>query len=434
MLSIVKLVVQALLTSFLLAMSCSFAAAGINRFGPFSVDSMRPDAIELNGEIDAGSALAFRRALTAAPNAKLIVLNSNGGLVQMGLLIADDVFQRKMATLIPAGSKCFSACSFIFLAGSERRADGQLGVHQISSDVPDLQSAQMSISDIIDVLNRFGTPADVLTIMFRTPANDMYVFSSDEVAKYHINRSASDPIPAAPEAAAANPVTTAPGPSNAPTATTQEPGPAASPSPSDALASLNPNAASQLSVLEDYARRPTRLAMFTGLDFAGEDVGIEAVADAGACAQSCLAKGSQCKAFTFNIQTAPGQGPNCFLKASRGQADGNSAAVSGEFLTRSDPNPSAFSIGAIDPTTALHKNVDLVGADLSRRPHPKAKGARECRLACVANSSCLAFTFVAAKKECWLKSGIGQPRAAAGMVSGTKTYQTVSPATIIDLR
>ncbi|MCO6052221.1 hypothetical protein NGM99_20750 [Mesorhizobium sp. RP14(2022)] len=46
----------------------------------------------------------------------------------------------------------------------------------------------------------------------------------------------------------------------------------------------------------------------------------------------------------------------------------------------------------------------------------------------------MAFTFVAAKKECWLKSGIGQPRAATGMVSGTKTYQTVSPATIIDLQ
>ena len=65
-------------------------------FGPFIVDSTKPDLITLNGLLDAGSALNFRRALQAAPNAKLVTLNSPGGNVQMGLLIADDIHQRKL--------------------------------------------------------------------------------------------------------------------------------------------------------------------------------------------------------------------------------------------------------------------------------------------------------------------------------------------------
>ncbi|MEF2555373.1 hypothetical protein VQ044_03665 [Aurantimonas sp. C2-5-R2] len=110
------------------------ADAEVQRFGPFSIDNSRPNVISLSGDIDAGSALNFRRALAATPDAELLVLNSPGGLVAMGLLIADDVYQRKMATMIPAGSGCYSSCALIFLAGDERQVDGELGVHQITSE------------------------------------------------------------------------------------------------------------------------------------------------------------------------------------------------------------------------------------------------------------------------------------------------------------
>ena len=70
----------------------------------------------------------------------------------MALLIADDVHERGMSTYITKESGCLSACALIFLAGVERQTDGALGVHQISSDSGDLVSAQLSISDILDVL------------------------------------------------------------------------------------------------------------------------------------------------------------------------------------------------------------------------------------------------------------------------------------------
>jgi len=400
----------------------SAAIAEVSQFGPFRTDTARPDVIELNGEIDSGSALAFRRALSAAPAAKLLVLQSDGGLVSMGLLIADDVFQRKLATLIPKDAHCFSACSFIFLAGWERQADGQLGVHQISSDLPDLSSAQLSISDIIDVLNRFGTSMDVLTIMFRTPADDIYVFSPAEITKFNINRREGPAESQSPEASTASASITSPPSPQLPL-----------PSTANSPVLPSPSEMAKLSALEDYTRRPSRMALYAGLDFAGEDLDSLAVDDAGACAASCLRAGNACRAFTFNVKTSKSKGPNCFLKSKKGQPDGNAAAVSGELLSRADPIPAPFTVGVIDPGSGLHKDVDLVGSDLSRKPFSRAKSARDCRLACVDENRCQAFTYVQSKKECWLKSGLGNPRAAAGTISGVKTVTSFEPSTVIDL-
>jgi hypothetical protein len=81
-------------------------------FGPFSVDLERPDTIHLSGAISDGAALDFRRALHAAPNPKLLILDSNGGNVQQALLIADDVFVRKIATL-PLAPTSFSRAPIV---------------------------------------------------------------------------------------------------------------------------------------------------------------------------------------------------------------------------------------------------------------------------------------------------------------------------------
>lgn len=54
--------------------------------------------------------------------------------------------------------------------------------------VNDLVNAQLSISDIIDMLARFDTPAEVMTTMFKTPPSQMHVFSSEEIGRYKLNR------------------------------------------------------------------------------------------------------------------------------------------------------------------------------------------------------------------------------------------------------
>ncbi|WP_082684434.1 PAN domain-containing protein [Aureimonas ureilytica] len=405
------------------------AAAEPSALAPFRLDPARLDIIELNGELTSGSALAFRRALLAAPNAKILLLNSPGGSVDAGLLIADDVHTRKLATLIPEGSTCASACSYIFLAGHERQADGRLGVHQMWSQKPDLESAQMSIADVIDTLNRFETPIGVVTIMFRTPPDDMHFFSPEEVVRLGINNKGGSVEQVGPQVAGSERASPQPSPSI--TSADAEPKEAAKLSEGIAAAApaLSDRSSAALSTLETYTRQPTRMAIYAGLDFFGEDVGTASVADAPACAVKCFEMGGSCKAFTFNMKTRPGRGPNCFMKSGRGEVDGNSAAFSGQLLARSERDPPSMTLDVIDPNSDLYQDVDIPGMDLSRRPHP-ATSQLDCRRACVTDARCVAFTYLKPKKQCWLKSGVGTPRALTGAVTGGKKSQTFSPKVI----
>ena len=400
------------------------AQAMSQSFGPFTIDDAIPGLISLDGDIDAGAALNFRRALEAAPNAELVVLNSAGGMVHIGLLIADDVHQRGLATFIPEEAGCYSACAYIFLAGIERQVDGELGVHQISSSSSDLVSAQMSISDIIDLLVRFDTPTDVLTAMFRTPPDDMHVFTKAEVAKFGINRSGVDNEIASSERSELE---------EGGEQVAENAGSPASDDLQDSDASINASL-SKLSAIEEYARRPTRMAIFAGLDLFGGDITSMRTDSATECARSCLGMSGQCKAFTFNTDPGAMRGPNCFLKSDQSAPDGNAVAISGQLLSSAERDPEPFSMGTIDPNSALYEDIDLPGGDLSSRPFGGKISAQGCRLACVENKRCIAFTYVKRKKECWLKgAAAGMPRYAEGMVTGLKTTQTFAPASVISL-
>lgn len=400
----------------------STALAAEKTFGPFSIDDAEPDIIVMDGPIEQGAALDFRRALRAAPDAKLITLNSRGGSVQAALLIADDINQRGLSTYIPKTHKCYSACSYIFLAGEERKVDGALGVHQISSDSPDLVGAQFAISDIIEVLSRFDTPPEVMQIMFKTPPDDMYVFNQDEIEQFRLNRLNTDStvVSLAEENRAHSAVDQA------------DEIVSEADSPKTQL-EIKDETAARLSPLEEFTRRPNRIAVFAGLDLFGDDLSSFRVADASICAQRCLSMDGKCKAFTFNTNRRLKKGPNCFLKSSQGRADGNSVAFSGVFLSAAETDPEPISISMIDPSKALFEDIDLPGGDLSRRPHTSAKTALACRLACIDNNQCVAFTYIKPKKECWLKGAVGSPLFKPGLVTGVKSYETFKPARIITL-
>jgi hypothetical protein len=173
--------------SFVGTVTSAESAEGTRTFGPFIVDAREPTAIRLSGTIGVNDALNFRRALQHASNAKILVLQSPGGSVQAALMIADDVYERKIATLVPRESQCMSACSLIFFAGFERHVHGQLGVHQLTSS--SVAGTQLAVSDIIDLLARFEVPAEALAIMFRTPSDSMHVFTGQEIERLNVNRS-----------------------------------------------------------------------------------------------------------------------------------------------------------------------------------------------------------------------------------------------------
>ena len=78
--------------------------------------------------------LAFKTALAEAPVKRLILVNSPGGDLWTGMQIARMVVERPVTTL--ASGFCYSACSFIFMAGQQRQfatgnkpANTLVGIH-----------------------------------------------------------------------------------------------------------------------------------------------------------------------------------------------------------------------------------------------------------------------------------------------------------------
>ena len=146
----------------------------------------------LDGKIEKGMYTNFRQAITEN-KIHTIVLSSLGGNVEEGLNIAGTVFDKGIKTYIPKGYECYSACSFIFFAGSEKYALGKLGVHQAAyaDDISKEKIAvgvvktisQISTADILLRLGEFNTPRFVEQRMLRTAPEDMYVFNKKELNK-----------------------------------------------------------------------------------------------------------------------------------------------------------------------------------------------------------------------------------------------------------
>ncbi len=135
------------------------------------------------GEIDSRTPLAFSRLAEEVELIENLFLSSPGGNVYAAILVARDVDRLGLTTVISEDSECLSACSFIYFAGKERFADGELGIHQISSEDPDLVAAQLAVSDISELLDEFSVPNEVFLIMLRTPPDSMYVLTPSELSR-----------------------------------------------------------------------------------------------------------------------------------------------------------------------------------------------------------------------------------------------------------
>lgn len=168
------------------------------RYGPFFYSNSVETALFLFGEIEPKNDLHLRKALREHPEITTLVLNSPGGDVWEGLRLASIVIDKKLSTYVPkvglAGNgSCDSACSYIFLSGKQRRADGELGVHQFYSGqsekltkIGDAQgSAQFIVSEIMQTLADSKVPQFVFSKMFEH--SRMYYFDRTEIKKIEID-------------------------------------------------------------------------------------------------------------------------------------------------------------------------------------------------------------------------------------------------------
>jgi hypothetical protein len=359
---------------------------GDERIGSFAIFDDAPDAIFLLGPVTINAPLEFRRALTLRPEARIVVLDSPGGLVPSALLIADDIHQRGLSTAIPKEFGCYSACAFIFFAGRERLVEGELGVHQMASDEPDPEGMQYTISDLLEALEKYDVSGGVITRMFRTPAEEMYVFSTAEIEDLGLNRLMPD--------------------SSAPATTPPPVSPAPEPPAQD---------------------QTLKLALYSGLDFYGSDVQSSRANDAVQCAQSCMDH-SQCVVFTFNANPNARSGPNCFLKSGIGRLEAYKQAFSG-FLFMEGEAP-IFDIGGIDPTANVQPNQFASGTPL-RTLNGIELGT--CRMNCVDTERCRAFSYSVTTRQCRLLSTLTGFLPRAGFTSGAKQMMSFAPVDVINL-
>ena len=144
-------------------------------YGGFYFTQKTPKTLYLLGEIRDSDDFDLRRALRDH-DIQTLALISKGGSVSGGLALAGIVGDRKLRTVVPTNALCASACSYIFLAGNERKASGFLGVHQFASvegdrseNVSRVQSETQALTaEILGFLRDFQTPAFVAEYMFRS--------------------------------------------------------------------------------------------------------------------------------------------------------------------------------------------------------------------------------------------------------------------------
>lgn len=160
--------------------------------GAFVLPEDQPEVILLNADITDQTSVEFDRALAARPDVRIVALNSPGGSVDSALKVANEIHKRGLTTFVPRDMGCYSACAYIFFAGIDRQAEGELGVHQISAEIADLVLAQTTLGDVLDAMQSFGVHQQVISHMLRTPPDDMYVFSAAELSDLGISK--GDPL------------------------------------------------------------------------------------------------------------------------------------------------------------------------------------------------------------------------------------------------
>ena len=179
------------IAAIFLAVSSMFACSAASQTAeypnyPVIILDQNDGVIAIIDQIDFRTPLAFEKTLAEVPNASVLVLNSPGGLVHSALSIAARVRSLGLSTVILEDQECLSACALVFFAGTERLALGNLGVHQISSSGGggDMVGGQFALADVIEALNEFDVPSEVMGLMLRTPPDEMYVFSALENQRY----------------------------------------------------------------------------------------------------------------------------------------------------------------------------------------------------------------------------------------------------------
>jgi hypothetical protein len=142
----------------------------------------------LNGEITMGDTAQFQQLIKTPNDSGKIVsgirLNSPGGNLLEGAKLADAICFAKMASVVPNGSTCASACFVAFAAGADKFASysASIGVHG-ASDANGQESVGSNAATVAmaKIVKELGVPADIIGRMVVTPADQIVWLSPNDL-------------------------------------------------------------------------------------------------------------------------------------------------------------------------------------------------------------------------------------------------------------
>ena len=140
--------------------------------------------ILLSGGINDGAADQLSKALEFAPEVKTVLLQSPGGWVREGVMLAKVIETHALNTYV--GDLCASACTIAFLAGVNRAADpvAKIGFHSVSfiggsKGVMTKEEGDATMA----AYARAGLPQAFIKKIVDTSADQMWYPSHDEMMR-----------------------------------------------------------------------------------------------------------------------------------------------------------------------------------------------------------------------------------------------------------
>ena len=144
--------------------------------------------LHLTGRIDSRDAALFDAAvgkLTAAgKRIDVVSLNSTGGQLGEGALIAAVIKASQLATRVEDGALCASACFLAFAAGEPRTAhpNAYIGIHRAADyDGRENYKSREATRAMVEFARELGVPSTITDKMGRTPSDSLEWLSARDL-------------------------------------------------------------------------------------------------------------------------------------------------------------------------------------------------------------------------------------------------------------
>ena len=155
------------------------------------------------GRIEPGTAEEFERFVAGHEvTPRLVVLHSPGGAVGDALQMAAVIREAGMKTAVPSYAYCASSCPLVFAGGEERLAGSRawVGVHQVYAlpsalgNLHDGMAQAQAVSALCQShLLDMGVDARVWVAAMRTPKEQLYMFTEQELVDYKLASAIAEP-------------------------------------------------------------------------------------------------------------------------------------------------------------------------------------------------------------------------------------------------